>query len=138
MSQNLFNLPYQPATSIQNRVSLTSSFIFNGPQTLGYTGALTYTIVINTSDSMGNFSVQGSFDGNTFNDIPLGSFQAQTFDIPAGKPITQTLAASATPASQAASDTITITLFELPYAYTQLVYTSTTAGTGSCEISVTQ
>jgi predicted nucleotide-binding protein len=138
MTQTLFNLPYQPATSIAFKQSLASSFTFNGPQQLSNLGNITYSIVVTPSNSTGNFTVQGSNDGSTFNDIPLGIASFTTVPIPSGGSVTVPSSLQAIPTVSATNDTITLILVGLPYLYTQLNYTSIIPGTGTCTISVIQ
>ena len=105
--------------------SLATSFTTK-PTTITSLDNCSYQIIITTSNSTGTFSVQASNDyvapeaqNGTFNpgnwvDLPLGG----------------------TPSANAANDDILIHLQQLPYAAVRLVYTSTIAGTGTCNIIV--
>jgi len=106
-------------------VSLATSFISN-PTFIRNTDNVSYQIDITTTDSIGMFSVQVS------DDYALGPDNTV---INPGTWVTLTL--SAVPVAAAAPDTIGISLNQLPYDAIRLVYTSTTAGTGTATALLT-
>jgi hypothetical protein len=107
--------------------SLSASFI--SPVTfVQYMDNCSYQINITTTNSMGSFAVQCSNDyaindgaGNVVTNV--GNWFALTL-------------AGGTPSANAANDTIGINLNQLPFKAMRLVYTSTTAGTGTCSVYV--
>lgn len=105
--------------------SLISSFI-SSPTTISYMDNCSYQININTSNSTGTFSVQGSLD-----------YQQATANI-AGNPGSwaDLSLGGGTPTVAAANDTILINLFQLPFNAIRLSYTSTIAGTGTADVYV--
>jgi hypothetical protein len=109
---------------ISHNQSLAASF--NGPATvIKYLDNLAYQINITTSNSTGNFSVQGSLD---YSVNPLTGIVES-----AGSWVTLNLAGG-TPTVAAANDTIAIDLNQLPYTAIRIVYTASVAGTGTCDI----
>jgi hypothetical protein len=105
--------------------SLAASF--NSPATvIKYTDNIAYQINVNTTDSAGAFAVQVSLDYVPTND-PGGPANAGTWS---------TLPLSGTPVVAAANDTISIELNQVAATAIRLAYTSGTAGTGTCNITV--
>lgn len=101
---------------------------FTSPATvIKYTDNVCYQINATTTNSIGTFAVQTSLDYVPAND-PAGPAVAGNWT---------TLALSGTPTINAASDTISINLNQVPASAIRLVYTSTTAGTGTCDIYIT-
>lgn len=104
--------------------SLSSSFI-SSPTIISYMDNMSYQINCTTTDSIGSFALQISNDysidnltgavinpGN-WNPIPLGG---------------------GTPTVNANDTVIDISLTQVPFSAIRLAYTSTTAGTGTCNI----
>jgi hypothetical protein len=106
--------------------SLSASF--KSPATvIRYTDNVSYQIAVTTTDSAGTFSVQVSDDYAVSPDNSSIT-NAGTWD---------TLTLSGVPTVSSASDIITISLNQLPFFAIRLVYTSTTAGTGTCQAYIT-
>lgn len=114
-------------TLITNK-SLSADFV-SPPTVVRFLDNCSYQIVVTTTDSIGTFAVQASNDyyvneGNdnviqntgTWNDLTL---------------------AGGTPFTNGINDTIMINLNQLPFYAIRLIYRSTTAGTGTCSIYVT-
>jgi hypothetical protein len=97
---------------------------FNSPVTLiKYLDNMSYQINVDTSNSEGSFKVQGSLDytvGPAGEVIDSGSW----VDLDIG----------GSPLVEAQNDTILIDMNQLPFVAIRLVYTSDTAGTGTCDI----
>ena len=91
------------------------------PTMIKYLDNVSYQINITTSNSTGTFTIQGSND-----------FQAQDNlnTVATGNWVTLTL--SGIPVAAGANDNIMLTLNQLPFRAIRLVYTSSTAGTGTC------
>lgn len=107
--------------------SLASSF--TSPATVvRYLDNCSYQINISTTDSVGTFSVQVSDDYyvNEGNDLVVMNSGTWT-----------TIPLSGGPVVSAANDSIVIDLRQLPFYATRLLYTSTTAGTGTAQIYIT-
>lgn len=105
--------------------SLAASFI--SPVTfIRNTDNVSYQINTFTSTSTGTFTVQVS------NDYAVS--QDNTVTNP-GTWVSLTL--SGIPVAQASSDNIGISLNQLPYDAIRLSYTSTIAGTGTCDVTLT-
>lgn len=114
-----------PGVEIETNKSLASSFN-SAITTISYLDNVAYQINIRTSDSTGTFKVQGSIDykANSIGDnSQVGS--ANWVDLTLG---------GGTPSANAANDSIIIDLNQLPFNAVRLVYTSTIAGTGHCDI----
>lgn len=105
--------------------SLASSFIT--PATVVTTSDnISYQINITTTNSVGNFTVQAS---NDYSVGPGGSV------LNAGTWVDLTLGGGV-PNANAANDSISISLNQVPFSALRLSYTATTAGTGTCSITV--
>lgn len=105
--------------------SLATSFI--SPVTfIRNTDNVSYQIDVTTTDSIGTFTVQVSDNYSVAN---TGAVENP------GTWITLTL--SGVPVVAATNDIIGISLNQLPYDAIRLIYTSTTAGTGSCRAILT-
>lgn len=109
--------------------SLATSFI--SPVTaVTYLDNISYQINITTTNSIGTFKVQAS------NDYEIVA-PNETVVNP-GNWVDLTLSGSvANPVANAANDQIIINLHQLPFNAVRLVYTSGTAGTGTCNIYMT-
>jgi hypothetical protein len=108
--------------------SLAASFSTT-PTIVRYLDNCSYQINVTTSDSTGTFQVEVSNDyyvneGNDSVVMNPGSWTALTL-------------AGGTPFVAAADDTIVINLNQLPFYAVRIHYTSTVAGTGTCDIFVT-
>lgn len=109
LNYTLFPTPQSMAASFTS----PATFIRN-------TDNVSYQIDITTTNSIGSFSVQVS------NDYMVGPDNTVTNP---GTWLTLTL--SGTPIASGANDIIGISLNQLPYDAIRLVYTSSTAGTGT-------
>lgn len=85
-----------------------------------------YQINISTTDSTGSFAVEVS---NDYSVNPSGVV------VDAGN-WTPLVLAGGTPVANAANDTIAISLNQLPFYAVRLAYTSTLAGTGTCDVYI--
>jgi hypothetical protein len=87
-----------------------------------YQDNISYQINITTTNSVGTFKVQGSNDygAPTANGISQGNW----VDLPL----------SGTPNANAANDSILIDMSAVPFIATRIVYTSSVAGTGTCDV----
>jgi len=105
--------------------SLSASFV-SPVTTITYADNVAYQINTTTTNSTGTFAVQGSLDYNkdvdgnvtnpgTWTTLPLGG---------------------GTPSVAAANDVILINLNQLPFNAVRLAYTSSIAGTGTCNIYI--
>lgn len=121
MSHKNVLLPVKIATA----QSMSSSFI-STPTIFPYTDNISYQINIITSNSSGTFHIQGSLDYRPNNALSAPGV--------AGNWANLTL--SGTPAAAGANDTILININECPYNALRVIYTSTVAGTGTCDIFV--
>lgn len=83
-----------------------------------------YQINVNTTDSTGTFSVQGSDDYAVSEPTNVVTNVGHWIDLPLG----------GTPVSSAAVDQILINLNQIPFYALRVTYTSSTAGTGTCDI----
>lgn len=102
---------------------------FTTPVTvINYLDNCSYQINVTTTNSIGTFSVQGS------NDYLIENPSSAVVN--AGNWIDLTLGGG-TPFVNAGNDLIIINLNQLPFTAIRLVYTSTTAGTGTCNIYLT-
>jgi hypothetical protein len=105
--------------------SLATSF--TSPVTfIRYTDNVSYQIVVTTTNSTGNFFLEVSDD---YTEIQTG--------IPENVGNWHRLTLSGQPNVAAANDVIGISLNQLPYAAIRLVYVSTVAGTGTCDVTIT-
>lgn len=114
-------LTYEVASS----QSLSASF--TTPATvIQYLDNCSYQINITTTNSVGSFSIQGSNDYsvNENNIINPGNW----IDLSLG---------GGTPSANAADDNIIISLNQLPFSAIRIAYTSSVAGTGTCDIFMT-
>ena len=96
------------------------------PTVITYMDTVGYQIKVTTVDSTGTFTVQGSLDYNA--NVSTGQ--------PPNAGTWTNLTMSGTPVVAAANDSIMINLEQLPFNSVRLNYTSTTAGTGFCDIFV--
>jgi len=106
--------------------SLTTSFN-STPTVITYVDNVAYVINITTVDSTGTFAVQVSED---YAPPPQGS------NTPANPGTWTTLTLSGTPVAAGASDTIALSLNQLPFNAIRLAYTAITPGTGTCKITI--
>lgn len=110
--------------------SLSTDFI-SPPTVVRFLDNCSYQINVTTIDSVGTFVVEVSNDyyvdeGNNSVVSSQGNWVAL-----------QLSGGSGIPFVNAANDTIAISLNQLPFYAVRLRYTSTTAGTGTCAIFVT-
>lgn len=96
---------------IATNQSLAASF--NSASTaVPFQDNLAYQIVVNTTNSTGDFVLQGSLDNSNWADLlACGSVAA-------------------------ANDVILVNANQIPFKYVRLKYTSTVAGTGTCSIKL--
>lgn len=115
-------------TTIATNQSLAASFN-TAPTVVRYLDNCSYQINVTTSNSVGTFAVQVSNDYyvNEANDNVVN---------PVGNWTSLTLAGGA-PSVNGTNDTIVINLNQLPFYAIRLAYTSTTAGTGTASIFMT-
>ena len=114
-------LPFNVATG----QSLATTFATT-PTVITYLDNCSYQINVTTTNSHGTFEVQGSLD---YRPGPTTEFPVAN----AGNWVTLRLNGG-TPTVAAANDTILIDMNQLPFAALRLVYVSTVAGTGTCDI----
>lgn len=108
-------------------INQTMAASFTSPATMvPYMDNVAYQINITTTNSVGTFAIQGSLD---YNKDPTTGVVTNP-----GNWITLTL--SGTPAAAGANDQILISLNQVPFNAMRVAYTSTTAGTGACNIYV--
>ena len=122
MSRKLVLLPV-PITTAR---SLATAFTTT-PTVLSYQDNVAYQINVTTSDSSGTFAVEASMDyepGTSNNTSPAvaGSWAV--------------LPLSGTPTVAGSSDTIAISLNQVPYKALRISYTPTVAGTGVVDILI--
>lgn len=111
---------------VSSAQSLASSF--TSPVTvIRYADNASYQINTTTTDSEGSFAIQASTDYDVDETVQKVQNPGNwvTLDI-GGSPIVN-----------AASDTILIDLNQLPFTALRVVYTSSVAGTGVCDIFIT-
>lgn len=121
MSRKNVLLPVAVATN----QSLATNFT-TPPTVVSYMDNIGYQINVTTVDSEGTFKVQASMD-----------YEAGVNG--AGPAVAGTwtdLTLSGTPTVSAASDSIMISLNQVPYKALRLAYVSTTPGTGTCTASI--
>lgn len=106
--------------------SLSSSFI-SPVTTIIYTDNVSYQINVTTTDSSGTFAVQVSDDYQT-NPTTGAVMNPGTWD---------SLILSGTPSVSGATDSIIISMNQLPFTAIRLAYTSSVAGTGHADIYIT-
>lgn len=104
--------------------SLAASFT-SVPTVINFDDNIAYQIDVNTTNSVGTFAVQASLDY-----VPASPTQNAV----AGHWINLTLSGS--PSVASTNDDIIIDLNQLPYSAVRIAYTSTVAGTGTCEIRI--
>lgn len=110
---------------IPGPISLAADF--TSPVTfIRYTDNVSYQIVIDTVDSIGNFFLEVSDD---YTEVQTGVVENPGH--------WHRLTLSGQPVAAGADDVIGISLNQLPYAAIRLVYESTVAGTGTCDVTVT-
>jgi hypothetical protein len=114
------------STRLLKNQSLSSSFI-TPPTIIMQADNVSYQINVTTSNSTGSFQVQVSDDYSTPQISGITN---------AGTWTTLTLSGG-TPTVAAANDTISISLNQLPFYAVRLVYNSTVAGTGICDVYIT-
>lgn len=105
--------------------SLSSSFN-SSPTLIKYLDNCSYQINITTTDSIGSFAVQGS------NDYAISEPSNQVSNPGNWVPLTL----SGNPTASAANDSIIIDLNQLPFNAIRIAYTSSSAGTGTCDIFI--
>lgn len=105
--------------------SLATSFN-SAPTVVKYLDNISYQINVVTTNSEGTFAVEVSNDY-----VPSNS--GVTPDTGNWSPLVLT----GTPTVAAANNTLVINMNQLPFAAIRLAYTSTVAGTGTCEIILT-
>ena len=110
---------------IASSQSLAASFN-SSPTMVAFTDNIAYQINVQTTNSTGSFSVQGSVD-----------YQV---DAPTGK-VTNTgnwvdLTLSGSPAAAASNDQILININQFPFNAIRIAYTAVTPGTGTCDIYI--
>lgn len=111
-----------PVDSTQ-KFQLSSSF--NSPATIiRYLDNVSYQINITTTNSIGVFTVQASLD-YAVNESTNAVTNAGNWE---------DLTLSSTLVSNAANDVILVNLNQVPFNALRVSYTSSTAGTGTCEI----
>lgn len=116
-------IPLNPVSTGQ---SLAADFI--SPVTvITYMDNCSYQINITTTDSVGTFSVQGCLDYQ-LND------PNNTEVLNAGNWIDLILGGTGSPSASAANDQILIDLNQVPFKALRIAYTSSVAGTGTCDI----
>lgn len=114
-------LPYKLSAA----TSLAANFI--SPVTrIPYMDNCSYQINITTINSTGTFSIQGSDDYETSGPTEVVVNPGHWTDLPL----------SGTPAAGGTNDTILIDMNQVPFNAMRVVYTSTVAGTGTCDIYV--
>ncbi len=103
---------------------------FTSPPTIvTFLDNCSYQINITTSNSTGTFLIEGSDDYQPTNTgLPINAGNWVT--LPLGGPTTN-------PIANAANDSILINLNQLPFSAIRLRYVSTIAGTGTCDIFLT-
>lgn len=108
---------------LQNQ-SLSADFI--SPVTvITYLDNISYQINITTTDSIGNFTVQGSNDYEIYTPTNEVQNAGSWVDLPLGGGI---------PNANAANDQIIIDMNQVPFKALRISYDSLTAGTGTCDI----
>lgn len=121
MSRKLVLAP----TLVETSKSLSTSFN-STPTMITNTDNVAYQINVTTSNSTGTFSIQGSVD-----------YQPATANLPG---VTGNWAdlglGGGTPTVAAANDTLIFNLSLLPFNALRVAYTSTIAGTGTCNIYI--
>ena len=117
-------------TQLASAQSLASSFQ-SKVTFVKFLDNISYQINITTSDSTGTFKIQGSDDYSI--DEPTGCVQnaGNWVDLDLSGPN------SNIPTISATNDVIGIEVNECPFAALRLSYTSTVAGTGTCNIFIT-
>ena len=106
-------------------VSLATSFN-STPTIVRNLDNCSYQINVTTTDSVGTFALQGSNDYSTTAQSPNnGGNTAGTW---------VTLPIGGTPSVSAANDQIMIDINQFPFEALRIAYTSSTAGTGTCNI----
>lgn len=108
-------------------INQTMAASFTSPATMvPYMDNVAYQINITTTNSIGTFQVQASLDYNR--DPTTGVVTNPGNWIP--------LTLSGTPVAAGANDQILISLNQVPFNAMRVAYTSTTAGTGTCNIYI--
>jgi hypothetical protein len=103
--------------------SLSSSF--TSPVTfIKYLDNISYQVNVKTTNSTGTFAIQGSNDYNINEASPTVVNPGNWVTLPLGGGV---------PFANAANDNIIVDMNQVPFNALRLVYTSTTAGTGTCD-----
>lgn len=100
------------------------------PTVIQWLDNVAYQINVTTSNSTGTFAVQASLDyepSGSVDPISPGGVTGNWVDLELS---------GGTPSVAAANDSILIDLNQLPYKAIRLRYTSTIAGTGTCDIYI--
>ena len=105
--------------------SLAADFI-STPTVMTWLDNASYQINIITTDSTGTFKVQASNDYTVAEVTNVVTNPGTWVDLPIG----------GTPVAAAANDSIMINLNQIPFTAVRMVYTSTVAGTGHCDIII--
>lgn len=113
-------------SEIATAQSLAANFI-SAPTSVKFLDNFSYQINILTSNSTGTFSVQASDDYSPGGPIEGVANAGTWVDLVLGGGV---------PTVAAANDSILINLNQLPFTAVRLKYTSTVAGTGTCDIWV--
>lgn len=114
---------------LESSKSLAASFTTT-PTMITFMDNCSYQINITTSNSTGTFTVQGSDDYQAASSVQqpvTGSW----IDLPLGGD-------TAAPIANAANDNIIINMNQLPFNAIRIIYTSTIAGTGTCDIWIVE
>lgn len=109
---------------VANDKPMSSSFT-SDPTVIKYLDNCSYQINITTSDSTGTFVVQASNDYAGSDPVVAAANAGNWVDIPLE---------GGTPYAAAANDSILIDLNQLPFNAVRVKYTSSVAGTGTCDI----
>lgn len=107
--------------------SLASSFSA-APTIVSFLDNCSYQINITTTDSSGTFSIEGSNDyqpANTNLPINPGTWVALPLS-----------GATANPVAAGANDSILINLNQIPFSALRVSYSSSVAGTGTCDVYI--
>lgn len=107
---------------------LSTGFV-TPPTVVRFLDNCSYQIIVNTTDSVGTFAVQASNnyyvnEGNDYVVMNPGTWNDLTL-------------AGGTPFVSATDDTIIVNLNQLPFYAIRLIYRSTTPGTGTATIYIT-
>lgn len=115
MSRKLVLAP----VALESAKSLATSFVTDAT-IISYQDNIAYQINVDTSDSEGTFAVEASLDYDER--LNTGTWTELTL--------------SGVPTVAAADDSILISMAQVPYKALRMTYTSTVAGTGTCDILI--